>query len=329
MAYNFRLGDISDDSFLKNKKTGKVVFPHNLGEINTSKEVISEDISMLRGNLKSNGELSLTTDFITDEPKMFIGINLNGNFYRYNYITNVEEDYCQNTILIEYRDRVHKLFKMNKDASVNGLEITIENSFLEENFFNHLKDEKRRELEENCKNSIPVIFKSSKVSRKTFALVKDIYSSPFSGALHNIYFQSKVYEIIYNELLSVIDIKDKREPKRKIALSQDDIDALKRAKRIILEDKRNFSINEIAKRVAINENKLKYGFKKLFNTSPGNMILETKMHEAKRLLEESDYNINEVAEIIGYKYAQNFTKAFIDFFGKKPSDIMKSRRYYY
>ena len=34
------------------------------------------------------------------------------------------------------------------------------------------------------------------------------------------------------------------------------------------------------------------------------------MNEAKIMLESGEYNINEVANLIGYKFASNFTNAF-------------------
>jgi len=327
MAYNFRLSELSNDFFVKKGDTDRIVLPCNLGDINTSKEIISEDILLAKQAVRSNGEFSLATESIADKPEMFICIALKGSFYRHNCITNREENNCQGTLLVEYNSRTQKLFKVGKGTVAEGIVITLDNSFLEQNFFYHLKDKKRREIEENYNDS--TFITSSLLNSRTFCLSKDIYNSPFSGALQKMYLQSKVYEIIHNELLSIIDTKDKREAKSKIVLSHDNIDALHRAKAIILENKKSVGISELAKRVALNEKKLKYGFKKLFKTTPGNMMLETKMYEAKRLLEESEHNVNEVSDIIGYKYVQNFTKAFINFFGKKPSDIMKSRSYYY
>ena len=70
--------------------------------------------------------------------------------------------------------------------------------------------------------------------------------------------------------------------------------------------------------VAINELKLKIGFHKYFNTTPYNLLIEYRLQEAKRLLIASELNINEISKKVGYKYAQNFTKAFGDRFGMPP-----------
>jgi len=53
------------------------------------------------------------------------------------------------------------------------------------------------------------------------------------------------------------------------------------------------------------------------------------MQKAKILLKESEYNINEIALLVGYSYAQNFSNAFLKRFGIRPKEIMKTRKYYY
>ena len=53
------------------------------------------------------------------------------------------------------------------------------------------------------------------------------------------------------------------------------------------------------------------------------------MQEAKKLLEQSEYDINEIALKTGYKYSYNFSNAFIKRFGIRPKDLMKNRKYYY
>lgn len=53
------------------------------------------------------------------------------------------------------------------------------------------------------------------------------------------------------------------------------------------------------------------------------------MQEARALLETSDYNINEIASIVGYKQASSFSKAFLKKYNILPKEIMKKRSYYY
>ena len=52
------------------------------------------------------------------------------------------------------------------------------------------------------------------------------------------------------------------------------------------------------------------------------------MHKARDLLKNSDYNINEISNIVGYKYQGNFSLAFVKKFGIRPKDMLKSRSYH-
>ena len=89
------------------------------------------------------------------------------------------------------------------------------------------------------------------------------------------------------------------------------------------------NLTELSKLVNLNEFKLKYGFKKLFNITPYNFLLEHKLFHAKNLLENGDMNVSEIAAIVGYKQLHGFSNAFVKRFGVRPKDLMKSRKYYY
>lgn len=328
MSYHFNFNNFYEDHFKENKNLDHITLPNNLGSIDTYKEEISKDIFLFKKDMKVNKDFEMITDSVNDSNSMSINLGFEGDVYRYNKLINSEETNNPNTIVIEYKKQIKNLFKFKKNTQAKGIGIFIKDSFLEENFFCHLKDKRRIQIEENAKNHVRTLFKSSLANSKTLSLAKEIYNSPFSGILNNLYLQSRVYEIIYDEFLSIINEKDKI-CKQKIILTQNDIEALHKARALILKNKQNFSIPELARKVAINEKKLKYGFKQIFNTTPGTIMLEARMYEAKKLLETSEYNVTEISELTGYKYVQNFTSAFIKFFGISPKVLMKSRKYYY
>jgi len=82
-------------------------------------------------------------------------------------------------------------------------------------------------------------------------------------------------------------------------------------------------------KVAISEFNFKKRIKELFDTTPGALVLKTRMEKAKVLLGTGEYNISEVSKIIGYKYQQSFSTAFFKHFGVLPKDLVKSRNYYF
>lgn len=159
-------------------------------------------------------------------------------------------------------------------------------------------------------------------------LLNNIYNNPFTNQLDKLYAQSKILELIYLEFQSHIDIEPTKN--NKLKLDQYDIEAIKKAKEILIQNMQNPpSIVELSHMVRINEFKLKVGFKIVFNDTPYNILLHHKLEYASELLKNSDMSAGEVARLSGYKSLSSFTKAFIKKHGVRPIDIMKSRKYYY
>jgi len=317
MSFQFRLNDVDECYISSDKKSSRLILPNNLGYIDSSKEDISEDIYLMKNEICANEDFKMFTE--SKNKDLFIKINLMNN-----------KKQSAHNLSISYIKESKNTFNIKKDMlTEKGLAVGIKKNYFEKNLFNNLEDEKRKEIEKNYEEKISDVIISSLANPRTLFLANEIYHSPYEGVLQNIYLQSKVYEIIYNEFFNLITPVDKIQKSNKMKLDKNDIEALHRAKEIILKDKTSISLSELSKKVAINENKLKYGFKQIFKTTPGSIILETKMHEAKNLLETSELNITEISEQIGYKYVQSFTVAFTKFFGIRPKELMKSRKYYY
>jgi len=73
----------------------------------------------------------------------------------------------------------------------------------------------------------------------------------------------------------------------------------------------------------LDEFKLKKGFKQVYKTSPYNLLLKYRISIAKKLILKKEYNINEIASIVGYRFANNFTNIFYKEFKLRPKDILK------
>jgi AraC-like DNA-binding protein len=79
------------------------------------------------------------------------------------------------------------------------------------------------------------------------------------------------------------------------------------------------SLLDITRRFGINEFKLKYGFKKIFNSSPIKFQQERKLDFAAELLRSSDKSISEISDTVGYQHSNNFSLAFKKRFGIGPA----------
>lgn len=89
-------------------------------------------------------------------------------------------------------------------------------------------------------------------------------------------------------------------------------------------DKKPPTIRQLSRMVAINEFKLKRGFRKFFYAGIFTWITSEKMYWAKRQLEETNKPIKEIAALAGYPRTTNFITAFRKQFGITPGAIRRS-----
>lgn len=82
-------------------------------------------------------------------------------------------------------------------------------------------------------------------------------------------------------------------------------------------------IPELARQVGSNEFYLKKGFKSITGNTVYGYVQHLKMNKAVELLQEKDRTIQQVAEAVGYKYAQHFSTAFKKKYGMTPGDYKK------
>ena len=88
----------------------------------------------------------------------------------------------------------------------------------------------------------------------------------------------------------------------------------------IIEDnpKNHFKITDLAQRVGINEFKLKYGFKAIFNKGIHEYRQSIRLQNARNLLEETDLTIEEIANTVGFDSRDGFSNAFKKEFKRSP-----------
>ena len=325
MSYNFTLENMSEFmNSSKIKKEFSLIFPDEIGSMSCEKEIINEGIFLFKTQAKANQNIQIQANSKVDS--LIISILLDGKVRYKDLPFEKVETYIKNDTYIKYIDEYDSTTILDKDCNSSGIAISIKTSFLKKYLSSHFSVIEELKNQKSNKLSTTLIHKID--NQKNIKLAQELYNSPFHGNLHDIYLQSKCLEIIYNELNELVT-SPKHNSDEKIKLSEQDIEALHKARDIILLTHEFPDLTTLSRKIALNEFKLKFGFKQLFNTSPGNLVLEQKMLKAKELLETSNYNINEVSKIIGYKYQQSFTNAFIQFFGIRPKDVMKSRNYYY
>lgn len=151
-------------------------------------------------------------------------------------------------------------------------------------------------------------------------LLQQIENSHLMGNAAKAYCDTKILELL------ILYISKAVQPPKKIlhCKTATDINKIHEAGFFITQNIQNsFSLQEVAKRVGLNENKLKYGFKEVFGTTVFGYLFDYKMQLAKQLLTDTDKSVSEIATLCGYDYPSHFSTSFKRKWGVSPQEIRK------
>ncbi len=169
-----------------------------------------------------------------------------------------------------------------------------------------------------AKDSAPIFHKNvGGISPAMQQALQQIINCPYQGITKQIYLESKVLELI---ALQFAQLKESDRPiSCSSCLQPGDIDRIHHAKNILeknLEDPP--SLLELARKVGINDYKLKRGFREVFGTTAFGYLQKVRMERAKNLLAEQMLSVGEVAQNVGYRSQSRFCDAFKRHFGLTP-----------
>lgn len=152
-------------------------------------------------------------------------------------------------------------------------------------------------------------------------LIQQITHCQFKGGMKRLFLLSKSIELLVLQAESIF--ADLEEPPHS-SLSAADQEKLQEAKRFV-ENRLHQppSLAEVAKAVALNEYKLKKGFKQLFQQTVYGYLTQLRLERAYLLLQEGELTASEIAYQLGYSSPQHFHTAFKKKFGAPPKSISK------
>lgn len=87
---------------------------------------------------------------------------------------------------------------------------------------------------------------------------------------------------------------------------------------------KNFSLEELSGIFSVSPSKLKNIFREAGNTSPMAYFTSLKMQRAKQLIRESAMSVAQIAESLGFRYENYFSRVFKEKTGLTPSEYAKS-----
>jgi len=318
MSYNFSTSDIIE--FVnKNSSLVDYSFSRFNCDYNVSKSKINEDVLLLKHSLSTQDEDIKITEESYPYKGVYINICLEGARVHNSLVCPYNADFKESYSTISFVNELEGVSCFPKKTKHKNISMFIRESYLPQYVL------------EKIQVSEPIkLLNFSPTSLRVKLLAKQIYKSPFVGDLHDIYIQSKALEVLYHELSTIPSVKQKNNKYASVIFSQYDKEALKKVKEIILSSiDTPPSIASLSKRVKLNEFKLKVGFKKFYGITLYEFYLECRMNKAKELLNTSEYNISEIATLVGYKHIQSFSSAFRKRYGINPKDLIQKRKYYY
>ena len=107
-------------------------------------------------------------------------------------------------------------------------------------------------------------------------------------------------------------------------LNDDDRKFAERTKKFIESNISNsdLSVNDFAQELGVSRTVLYAKIKKVFDSSPNNLVLNMRIEYAKRMLLHSGAHISEIAYSCGFSDPKYFSRCFKKLTGKSPSEYM-------
>lgn len=212
-------------------------------------------------------------------------------------------------------DAMNLLFEVPANGKVLGLLIPVpyfHSLFAHEgnSFFNF----------NNIKGGRPVL-EEKVVSPTIKVILNQIVAKKIHSSLQDLYIRGKLYELLSLYFNTSDEIESDHCP---FMANEETVAQIKKAKDIIIENMAQPpSLEALSKRVGLNVKKLKMGFKEFYGAPVFTFLLNYKLDYSKKLLEQNQLNVSEVAIHVGYSNSSHFIAAFKKKFGITPKQFTK------
>ncbi|MGG1254043.1 AraC family transcriptional regulator [Brevibacillus agri] len=146
-------------------------------------------------------------------------------------------------------------------------------------------------------------------------IIQQLINNPYRGTIRKLFLEGKAMELLAL-FLQEAELKNGQ----RTSLKADDVKSIHEAKNILLERlDRPPSLIHLARKVGINDYKLKIGFKEVFGTTVFGFVRQQRLEKAKLLLERERISVSEAALLVGYSNFSHFASIFRKTYGINPS----------
>lgn len=179
--------------------------------------------------------------------------------------------------------------------------------------------EKLAEVFQEVDSNKPFLYEGN-YTVPTSECIKSILDTKYEGLVRSAYTEAKSLEIFS---LQVKQFEDDFNPNHRfIVLKKYDLDRILKAKELLIQNIQEApTIVELAKMSGINQQKLKKGFKQVFDQTINQYLRNTRLEAAKFMLIEGGASIQDISRKVGYSNQSHFARRFKDKYGLLPKDV--------
>lgn len=155
-------------------------------------------------------------------------------------------------------------------------------------------------------------------------ILSEALNCNYSGSIRTMYLEGKAIELAAACMSAIIEKENGKDGI--INLSKTDIESIVNAREYLDDHFASpITISSLARRVLLNETKLKRGFRIIYGKPIYSYLIDKRMETARILLETKDMNVSQIADFVGYGSGSSFSKAFHKKFGFNPSDCISEK----
>ncbi len=291
-------------------------------KISIKQEIVNEHLRVV--SMQYTTKQTITLDCLERDPFLELHFNLSPHAIGYNNSFSPLKEVPTMTGNMIYLASTSEKSEISFQEGVNyetfdiHLPLSMISKHAGENrqldhFLNQITSAQSAGLSDNFIQLNPLLYQA----------IQSIKQCSFEGLTRKIYLESKINEILaycFEEPITAQTVK----------LTTRDMDCIRFAAHLIQAHiSHPLTIEEIAKKVGINQTKLKLGFKQVFGTTVFGYLQELRMNQAQKYVMDTRDTIEEISLKCGYLNTSNFSNAFKKHFGHAPSTLRQKKELSY
>lgn len=285
------------------------------GQISYKEDLVKDGLHILQGSYHLNDDITVYGKGDAHLLEMHFNISDHDIYYHNNAIKREFAPAMTGNITFLSAEENRAKISFNQDICYRTFDIHLPLSLLS----NYMGESFTMDtfLSSINKNLSTTLSKSEiAINPRIYSTIQAIRECTFEGFTKKVYLESKIYELIafMHESTEHTGVQYR--------LTGPDVERIKYAAVLIRENLNSpFTIMELARKVGINQTKLKSGFKSIFNNTVFGYLQETRMHMASKLLLDTSLTIQQISRSSGYKNISNFSTAFKQTYGYPPNRL--------